>query len=206
MQLRTFSTIDILQPQFTGFLQTVAPGFMPLEQQAALFVEIAPGIAINSITDIALKKTQAIPGMQIVERAFGLLELHHFDQGQVREAGRVILDHLGLREQDRLKPRIVSREIITGLEGYQSQLINRMRHGNMITENEALYILEVQPAGYAAIATNEAEKASPINVLEFISFGAFGRVWLGGSEANIHEAARAAERCLGEITGKTTDG
>ncbi len=202
MQLRTFSYIDILQPQFTGFLQTVAPGFMPLEQQAALFVEIAPGIAINSITDIALKKTQAIPGMQIVERAFGLRELHHFDQGQIREAGRVILDFLGLREEDRLKPKIVSREIITGLEGYQSQLINRMRHGNMIGENEALYILEVQPAGYAAIATNEAEKASPINVLEFMSFGAFGRVWLGGSEENIHEAAKAAEACLTGLSGK----
>ena len=176
---------------------------MPLEKQAALFVEIAPGIAINSITDIALKRTQAIPGMQIVERAFGLLELHHFDQGQIREAGRTILDFLKLTEEDRLKPRIVSREIITGLAGCQSQLINRMRHGNMIGEGEALYILEVQPAGYAAIATNEAEKASPINVLEFMSFGAFGRVWLGGSEENIHEAAKAAEQCLADISGRS---
>jgi hypothetical protein len=204
MELRTFTYIDILQPQFTGFLQTVAPGFMPLEQQAALFVEIAPGIAINQLTDIALKKTQAIPGMQIVERAFGLLELHHFDQGQIREAGRAILDFLGLKESDRLKPKIVSREIITGVEGYQSMLINRMRHGNMIGENEALYILEVQPAGYAAIATNEAEKASPINVLEFMSFGAFGRVWLGGSEENIREAAKAAEQALADLTGKAS--
>ena len=203
MELRTFSYIDILQPQFTGFLQTVAPGFMPLEQQAALFVEIAPGIAINSITDIALKKTQAIPGMQIVERAFGLLELHHFDQGQIREAGKVILDFLGLKLEDRLKPRIVSREIITGLEGHHAQLINRMRHGNMIGENEALYILEVHPAGYAAIAANEAEKASPINLLEFLSFGAYGRVWLGGSEENIHEAAKAAENTLADLGGRT---
>lgn len=203
MELRTFTYIDILQPQFTGFLQTVAPGFMPLEQQAALFVEIAPGIAINQLTDIALKKTHAIPGMQIVERAFGLLELHHFDQGQIREAGRAILDFLGLKESDRLKPKIVSREIITGVEGYQSMLINRMRHGNMIGENEALYILEVQPAGYAAIATNEAEKASPVNVLEFMSFGAFGRVWLGGSEENIREAAKAAEQALADLSGRS---
>jgi hypothetical protein len=201
MQLRTFTYIDILQPQFTGFLQTVAPGFMPLEQQAALLVEIAPGIAINVITDVALKKTQAIPGMQIVERAFGLLELHHFDQGQVREAGRAILDHLRLKESDRLKPKIKSAEIITGLEGHQSQLINRMRHGNMIGENEALYIMEVEPAGYAAIATNEAEKASPINVLEFMCFGANGRVWLGGSEENIREAAKAAEQALADLHG-----
>jgi hypothetical protein len=201
MQLRTFCYLDILQPQFTGFLQTVAPGFMPLEEQAALFVEIAPGIAINAITDAALKRTKAIPGMLIVERAFGLLELHHFDQGQIREAGRTILEHLEVKESDRLQPRIVSREIITGLEGHQSQLLNRMRHGNMIGENEALYILEVQPAGYAALAANEAEKASPINLLEFRAFGAFGRVWLGGPEENIIEAAKAAERALADIDG-----
>jgi hypothetical protein len=203
MQLRTFTYIDILQPQFTGFLQTVAPGFMPLEQQAALFVEIAPGIAINEITDVALKRTEAIPGMLIVERAFGLLELHHFDQGQIREAGRTILEFLGLAEVDRLAPRIVSSEIITGIEGHHAQLINRFRHGNMLGENEALYILEVQPAGYASVAANEAEKASPINLLEFLSFGAFGRVWLGGSEDNIREAAKAAEQILRDHAGRS---
>jgi len=205
MQLRTFSYIDILQPQTTGFLQTVSPGFMPLEGQASLFVEIAPGIAINMLTDIALKKTAAMPGMQIVERAFGVLELHHEDQGQVREAGAAILDVLGVKIEDRLKPKIISNEIITGLEGYQSQLINRMRHGNMIVENEALCILEVRPAGYAAIATNEAEKAADINVLEFMSFGANGRVWLGGSEAEIAEAARAALNVLESIDGRPFD-
>jgi len=201
MQLRTFSYIDILQPQFTGFLQTVAPGFLPLEQQAALFVEIAPGIAINEITDAALKKTSAIPGMLIVERAFGLLELHHFDQGQIREAGAVILEYLGMEESGRLQPRVVSSEIITGLEGHHAQLLNRFRHGNMIGENESLYMLEVQPAGYAAVAANEAEKASPVNLLEFRAFGAFGRVWLGGKEENIKEAAKAAEQILSDIKG-----
>jgi hypothetical protein len=202
IQLRTFTYVEILQPQFTGFLQTVSRGFMPLEKQAALFVETAPGIAINVVTDVALKKTQAIPGMQVVERAFGLLELHHFDQGQVREAGRAILEHLGLKESDRLKPYIKSSEIITGLEGYQSQLVNRMRHGNMIGENETLYIMEVEPAGYAAIATNEAEKAATINVLEFMCYGANGRVWLGGDEENIRSASRAAEQVLLDMGGR----
>ncbi|MCA9671969.1 MAG: hypothetical protein KC503_40500 [Myxococcales bacterium] len=203
MQLRTFSFIDILQPQVTGFLQTVCPGFMPLEEQASLFVEIAPGIAINELTDVALKRTAATPGMLIVERAYGLLELHHEDQGQVREAGAAILERMGLTEHDRMKPQVISNEIITGLEGYQSQLINRMRHGNMIGENEALYVLEVRPAGYAAIAANEAEKAAPINVLEFRAFGAFGRIYLGGPEANIQEAARAAEHVLADLKGRS---
>lgn len=202
MQLRTFSFIDSLQPQLAGFLQTVASGFQPLDGQASLLVETAPGIAINVVTDVALKRTAVMPGMQIVERAYGLLEVHHFDKGQVREAGAAILGHLGLKETDRLKPKIVSSQIITGIEGYQSMLINRMRHGDMIRQGETLYILETLPAGYAAIAANEAEKASPIRLLEMISFGAFGRLWLGGGEAEIAEAAKAIEACLGAIDGK----
>jgi len=206
VELRTFTYIDILQPQVTGFLQTVSQGFLPLEGQAALFVEIAPGIAINSLTDVALKATRAIPGMQIVERAYGLLELHHDDQGQIREAGRAVLGHLGFKETDRLKPRIVSSEILTGIEGYHSQLVNRMRHGDMIARGQTLYILEVHPAAYAAIAANEAEKASPVHILEFVSFGAFGRVWLGGGEAEILEAARAIQQTLDAIQGRPNNG
>jgi hypothetical protein len=206
MELRTYTILDNLQPQLTGFLQTISQGFMPLEQQASLFVEIAPGIAINQLTDAALKATQVQPGMQIVERAYGLLEIHHDDQGQVRAAGDAILERMGASEADRLAPRIVSSQIITGLDGKQSQLINRMRHGDMITAGEALYILEVHPAGYAAFAANEAEKASPINILEFVSFGAFGRMWLGGGEAEIAEARDAAEAQLKALSGRPNKG
>jgi hypothetical protein len=202
MELRTFTYIDVLQPQLTGFLQTVARGFFPLEHQAALFVEIAPGIAINTLMDAALKQTQAIPGMQIVERAFGMLELHHYDQGQIRSAGRAILERLGQKEEDRLRPRIVSSEIITGLRGHQCELINRMRHGNMIEEQQTLFLLEVHPAGYAAIAANEAEKAAKVNLLEVVTFGAFGRLWLGGWEADIQAAAKEIEQTLGSLGGR----
>lgn len=202
MELRTFTVLDSLQPQFTGFLQTVCRGFMPLEHQASLFLEIAPGIAINELTDVALKYTSCQPGMQIVERAYGMLEIHDDDQGQVRAAGDAILERLGAKTADRLRPRIVSSQIITGIDGKQSQLINRMRHGNMIVESETLYILEVEPAGYAAIAANEAEKAAHVNLLEVITFGAFGRMWLGGSEDEIKEAAKAAEAVLASIDGR----
>jgi hypothetical protein len=206
MELRTFSYIDILQPQLTGFFQTVASGFMPLERQAALFVEVAPGIAINKITDVALKATRVIPGMQIVERAYGLLELHSFDQGEVRQAGAAILSHLGIDENARLAPKVLSEEIITGIEGYHSQLINRMRHGDMIGEKQTMYTLEVVPAGYAAICANEAEKAAPIHLLEVITFGAVGRLWLGGQEAEIAEAARAIQETLAAIDGRENKG
>lgn len=206
IELRTFSYIDILQPQLASFIATVSQGFHPLEHEAALFVEIAPGLQINVITDVVLKKTLVIPGMQIVERAYGMLEIHHRDQGQVKAAGRAILDFLGLEEADRLRPRIASSQIITGINNYQTHLINRMRHGQFLLENETLYILEVHPAAYAAIAANEAEKASPINLLEVLTFGAFGRLYLGGPEDNIKEAAAAIEKTLAATAGRPNEG
>ena len=206
MELRTFTYLDVLQPQLAAFLQTVAAGFLPLERQASLFVEIAPGIAINNLTDVALKQTRAIPGMQIVERAYGRLELHSFDQGEIRAAGRAILERLGVEEKDRLKPRVLSEQTITGLDGHHSALINRMRHGDMITDGQTLYTLEVHPAAYAAIAANEAEKAAPVHLLEVITFGAVGRLWLGGYEAEIAEAAKAIRDVLSSLEGRESRG
>ena len=206
MELRTFTFLDILQPQLASFFQTVAQGFLPLEGQAALLIEIAPGIAINTITDAALKQTRVIPGMQIVERAYGLLEVHSFDQGEVRHAGTAMLDKLGVAVEERLKPRILSEQTITGIDGHHAQLINRMRHGDMISQGQTLYTLEVHPAAYAAIAANEAEKAAPIRLLEVITFGAVGRLWLGGYEAEIAEAARAIQETLAGIAGRANSG
>lgn len=201
VQLRTFTYLDVLQPQLAGFFQTVASGFQPLAGQASLIVEVAPGIAINSLTDAALKRTRVMPGMQIVERAYGMVELHHFDQGDVRAAGEAILERAGVQEVDRIAPQIVSREVIHGIDGHQAMLVNRMRHGQLLLETETLYVLETAPAGYAALAANEAEKAARINLLEVISFGAFGRLYLGGSEEEIHQAAEAAERALKSVRG-----
>ena len=206
MELRALTVLDSLQPQLTGFLQTVCAGFMPKEYEAAAFIEIAPGIAINQLTDAALKATTCRPGMQIVERAYGMLELHEGDKGQVEAAVDAITTQMGVRREDRLKARIVSSQIITGIDGHQSQLINRMRHGDMIVAGQTLYILEVHPAAYAALAANEAEKAAPIHLLEMIAFGAFGRLWLGGSEAEIAAAAAAAESALKGIAGRDNAG
>ena len=203
MQLRTFIHLDVLQPQLAGFFQTVASGFQPLAGQAALLVEIAPGIAINNLTDAALKHTRVFPGMQIVERSYGLVEVHHFDRGDVQAAGEAILQRAGLTESDRMAPEIVSREIIHGIDGHQAMLVNRMRHGQLLLEGETLYVLEVAPAGYAALAANEAEKAARINLLEVITFGQFGRLYLGGPEEEVAQAAAAAERALRAVTGRS---
>lgn len=206
IELRTFTHIDSLQPQVASFIATVARGFLPLEEQAALLVEVAPGMSINNVTDAVLKQTAAIPGMQIVERAFGMLEVHHFDQGQVRAAGEAVLDWFGVKEDQRLKPRIMTSQVITGIEGYHTMLLNRMRHGDMILKGQTLYVLEVHPAGYALLATNEAEKAAKIRVLEMITYGAFGRVWLGGDEENIAQAVKAIEGVLSSVTGRENKG
>jgi len=202
IDLRAFTYIDVIQPQLAGFLQTVAAGYQPLENQAACFIEISPGMSINIVTDIALKRTAVEPAFQVVERRYGMLEFHHFDQGQVRAAGDAILEHLGLQEGDRLKPRIIASDIITGVTGYHSMLINRMRHGDFLLEGQTLYTLEMHPAAYAAIAANEAEKAAPVHLLEMRSIGAVGRLYLGGYEAEVKEAAAAAVSALESISGR----
>lgn len=206
IDLRCFTYIDILQPQTAGFIATVSQGYAPRQGQASLFIEVAPGMDINIVTDIALKQTSCTPGMQIVERQFGCLELHSYDQGQVRAAGEAILDALSLKEADRLRPRVVSAQTITGVTGYHAQITNRMRHGNFLNEHQTLWVLETHPAGYALIATNEAEKAAKVDVLEVLSFGAFGRVYLGGDEENIAEAAKAAMAALADFTGRENAG
>ena len=206
IDLRCFTYVDILQPQTASFLATISKGYHPLKNQASLFIEVSPGMDINIVTDIALKRTSCTPGMQIVERRYGVLELHHYDQGQVRAAGEEILSALDLKVTQRLKPRIVSTQTITGVEGYHSQIVNRFRHGNFLDEGQTLWVLEVHPAGYALIATNEAEKAANINVLEFLTYGAFGRVYLGGYEADIEEAAKAALGVLSTIDGRENPG
>ncbi len=200
-ELRTHIFLDALQPQLAAFIGTTATGFLPVEGMASMFVEIAPGIAINTVTDVALKATRVQPGYQVVERAFGLLEFHHHDQGEVRQAGLSILNYLDLKEEERLKPRIVSDQVIRAIKPYQSQLVNRMRHGQMLLPGQSLFILETQPAGYVSIAANEAEKAARVFLIEVRTFGAYGRLYLSGPESEIDSARAAAINTLNSIEG-----
>jgi len=202
-ELRTYVFLDSLQPQFASFLATVAQGFLPVAGQASLFIEISPGMDINRMTDIALKSTNVAPGMQIVERVFGMLEIHSDSQADIRAAGQAILNELGLKEEDRIKPEVTTSQVIRHLSDYHTQLINRMRHGNMILPGQTLYVMECAPAGYAAIAANEAEKAADINVLEVRAAGSFGRVYLGGEERDIQVGYEAAEAAIAAITGRS---
>jgi hypothetical protein len=203
IELRSFVYLDSLQPQYAAFLGTVAQGFLPLAGDASLYVEISPGIEINRVTDVALKSNRVRPGMQIVERYYGMLEVHSESQAETRGAGAAILRDLGLEEGDRIKPRILSSQIVRRIDDHQAQLINRMRHGQMLIPGQTLYVLEVEPAPYAALAANEAEKAASINILEVRTFGSFGRVYLGGEEADIDVGWRAAVAALEGIEGRS---
>lgn len=201
--LRTFVILDSLQPQLASFIGKTARGFLPLPGMASLFVEIAPGIAVNRVTDVALKATTVAPAIQVVERAFGLLEVHDADQGAVRSAGQAILADLGLEEGQRIKPRIATNQVIRAIEPYQAQIINRDSFGMMILPGDSLFILETEPAGYAAYAANEAEKAANVKLVEVRPFGAFGRLWMSGTESEIDSARAAAIAALEGIDGQT---
>jgi hypothetical protein len=205
IELRAYTFLDSLQPQYAAFVGTISTGFLPLAGESSLWVEVAPGIEINRLTDIALKATNVTPGMQIIERVFGLLEVHSPHQAETRAAGEAILETLGLTVEDRLKPKVLSSQLIRRIEDHHAQLINRMRHGQMIIPGQTLYVLECAPAAYAALAANEAEKAANINILEVRSFGAVGRIYLGGEESDMEVGWRAAIGALEDVDGRTKD-
>ncbi|MDX2100134.1 MAG: hypothetical protein SFW36_20350 [Leptolyngbyaceae cyanobacterium bins.59] len=202
-ELRSYVYLDSLQAQHAAYLGTVSSGFLPLPGDASLWIEISPGIEINRITDVALKAAVVRPGVQIVERLYGLLEIHASNQGEVHAAGRAILDSLGVRAQDCLKPRVLSSQIIRNIDPHHTQLINRARPGNMLLSGQTLYVLEVEPATYAALAANEAEKAALINILQISAVGSFGRLYLGGEERDILAASRAALEAIENSKGRT---
>lgn len=202
IEIRSYTFLDSLQPQLAAFLGTVSSGFLPLAGDASLFIEIAPGIEINRLTDIAMKSNDVKPAMQIIERVYGMLEIHSGEQSETRGAGNAILDAAGKSETDRRKPKIVSSQVIRRIDDHHAQLINRMRHGQMIIPGQTLYVLECEPAAYAALAANEAEKAANINVLEVRAAGAVGRIFLGGEERDIDVGWEAAVGGLEGLEGR----
>ena len=205
IKLRTYVFIDSLQPQLAEYLGTTSQGFLPLPGDASLWIETAPGMAIHRLTDTALKATQVRLGAQVVERSFGTLEVHHDDQGEVRQAGEAVLRVIEKKESDRQKCRIAWNETIRGIEPDHAVNINRAgRKGSMILPGMSMFILETEPAAYIVYAANEAEKAANVTLVDVRAFGAFGRLTLVGKEADIDEAAKAAMNAVNNLTGVTS--
>jgi hypothetical protein len=202
IDLRSYVYIDRLQSQHAAYMGTVSIGFLPLPGDASLWIEISPGIEINRITDVALKAAVVRPGVQMVERLYGLLEIHSSNQGETQAAGKAILAALGVRRQDCLKPRVLSSQIIRNIDPHHAQMINRSRRGQMIMAGQSLYVMEVEPAAYAALAANEAEKAALINILQVSAVGSFGRLYLGGAERDIMAASVAVLDAMESVAGR----
>lgn len=200
--LRTYVFLDSLQPQLAAHICTTCRGYFPVPYVASLFVEIAPGMAIHGLIDTALKQTNVQPATLVVERAYGMLEVHSEDKGEVRSAGDAILNHLGVKEEDRIKPKLVSNTIIRGIEPMHAMILDKIRFGSMIEPGESLFILECEPAAYAALAANEAEKAANVRLVDVTPYGAYGRLYMCGSESEIDSASQAAVAALNAVKGK----
>lgn len=201
-ELRAYCHLDRLQPQFASLFATRCRGFLSVEGMASLFVEVVPGIEVNHLTDVALKLTNSRPGEMIVERRYGMLEIHSFDQEEILHAGKMILKELGLKEEERLAPSILATSIINKVDSYQAVIINRNSKGMLVLGGDDVYLLEVTPAAYSSIAANEAEKHCNVRLVDIRFFGAAGRVYLAGSQAEIQAAAKLVVDTLANIKGR----
>ncbi len=194
-ELRSFIFLDRLQPQTMCYLGTWIRGSLPRSDVAAQIIEVAPGLDIEPLTDVALKLADVRAGILVVERQFGYLEIHGSTDG-VRAAGAAVLETLGATARDATRPQILASKIITMIDPQHAFLINRNKLGSMALAGESLFVLEVQPASYAILATNEAEKAAQVKVVDYRMIGATGRVYLSGRESDVRQAAGAAESAL----------
>jgi len=200
-QLRVYCYLDRMQSEVAAFVGTITQGDLPVEGMASLYVEMSPGNEVFRTVDIAVKATEAKPGAQVVEREFGMFEVHSLNQAAVLESGRIVLERLGLQKEDRIKPTVYSSNLITRVDPYQAQLLNRWRRGSMLVAAETLFVLEVAPAAYIMLAANEAEKKANVKIIHIASVGRFGRMWMSGSEADMVTARDAAIQAMESVEG-----
>ena len=194
--LRSSIFIDRLQPQTLCYLGSWIRGVLPRAGMAAQVIEVAPGLDIEALTDVALKDAEVQAGILVVERQFGYLEFHGQSTAAVRSAAEAVLAALGLAAGEAMRPKVLASRVVTRIDPQHAFLINRNRLGSMALAGETLFVLEMEPAAYAILATNEAEKAAEVKVVDYRMIGATGRVYLAGSEADIGAAAAAARQAL----------
>lgn len=197
-ELRSFIFLDRLQPQTMCYLGTWIRGALPRADVAAQIIEVAPGLDIEPLTDVALKFADVSAGILIVERQFGYLELHG-NTSAVRSAADAVLESLGASASSATKPQILASRIVPRIDRQHAFLINRNKVGSMALPGESMFVLEMQPASYAILAANEAEKAARIKVVDYRMIGATGRVYLTGTESEVRAAAAAAEAALEQV-------
>jgi hypothetical protein len=206
-ELRVYLPIKNLQRQFAAYLgtSTRARGYPPYAGQHALIIEVAPGLAIHRVLDLALKSVPAIEtGILFVERQFGVLEVHSSNLEEVEAAGQAILEGIGASESDQLKPRVLYADVIENVTDQHAVIINRTREGSMLLPGDTLLVYEMTPALFAAVAANEAERVVPENTLIDVSMiGAAGRVYISGTLEGVTKARDAIANVLGAVEGRS---
>jgi hypothetical protein len=206
VELRVYLPIPDLGRQFAAYLGSPlrARGYPPMEGEHALIVEVAPGLAIERIIDLALKSVPDVePGIHFVERQFGVLEVHSSDPSQVQRAGEAILEGIGATPADALRPRILYSDVIEDVTDQHAVIVNRNREASMLLPGQTLLVVELTPALFAAVAANAAERVAPALTLVTVSMiGAAGRVYLAGVTPDIVRAREEIERVLAEVQGR----
>ena len=163
---------------------------------AAQIIEVAPGLDIEALTDVALKGANIQVGLLVVERQYGYLEFHSKSTSEVKAGAQAVLSALGGSIDDATAPQILGSKVVTRVDNQHAFLINRNKLGSMVLGGDSLYLLECQPASYAILACNEAEKEANIKVIDYRMIGANGRLYLAGDEADIRNAREASEMAL----------
>jgi ethanolamine utilization microcompartment shell protein EutL len=199
--MRAYAYIDSMQPEFAAYVGATVQGSPPVAGMAELWIEVAPANEAFRLMDVALKAADVQPATQYIEREFGLLELHSWSQSEVKAAAEAIFAVTGLTENDRVRPKLASSQVVTNVDPFQAQLINKMRRGSLLVPGQTLLIMEVEPAAYITLAANEAEKAAAISQIYVSNVGRFGRYFAAGSDSEI-EAARLSAIAAIEAAGK----
>jgi ethanolamine utilization microcompartment shell protein EutL len=203
MDLRTYILVDRLQPQYAAFTGKRTLGMIPIVDMALLYMEVSPAAEVYRMMDIALKTTDVRPGYLNMGREYGFMEIHSEHQEAVQVAGRRALEVLGLQESDRIKPEVLSANLTTNVDPYQAQLINARNAGGLLLAYDTLCVVEVVPAAYIVLAANEAEKAAHITLVHYSSSGAYGRLFISGTESEVRQARDAAVRAVEALDGRS---
>jgi ethanolamine utilization microcompartment shell protein EutL len=203
--VRALLQIDRLQPKFAAYNGATVQGSIPLAGDTILVGELAPGNEVFRLMDVALKAATIEATSQIVEREFGFFILRSPINAEIVAAREAVLAHLGISMSDRMKPRVESTQVITSVEPYQAQLLNKWRKGSLLVPGQTLGIIECAPAAYISIAANEAEKASTIDIVEVRAVGRFGRFFMSGSESEVETAMEAAVAAVNAVDGRSYD-
>jgi len=200
--IRALIQIDNLQPKFAAYNGATVQGSVPLSGDTVLIGEFAPGNGVFTLIDKALKASSVEATSQLVEREFGFFILRSPSNAEISAARDSILTELGASMTDRVKPKVATTQIITSVEPYQAQLLNKWRKGSLLVPGQTLGIIECEPAAYISIAANEAEKAADIDIVEVRAVGRFGRLFISGSENSVQTGINAAIEAIESVDGK----